>query len=138
MIPSPFFRALFSLNERILLFRGWKELLLVTWVKFISARDQFETNPDFAEKILVIVARSFNKCSNNDQVSIKEILSQKRCIPTKDGMLLPEAAYFPNVNLFPDLPTVSFKNVRVVEKLLQTLGVRKVGLFFPFFFGLDN
>ncbi|CAG8589024.1 5426_t:CDS:10 [Diversispora eburnea] len=106
-------------------FGGWKELPLVHWIKFIAERNQFETNPDFAEKVLGVVSRNFSK-SKKDQELIKEILTQKRCIPTKHGMMIPEAAYFPNVNLFPDLPTVSFKTIKPVDKvLLEFLGVRK-------------
>ncbi|RHZ75365.1 hypothetical protein Glove_216g186 [Diversispora epigaea] len=103
-------------------FGGWKELPLVHWIKFIVERDQFETNPDFAEKVLGIISKGFGKSKKE---LVKEILVQKRCIPTKHGMLKPEAAYFPNVNLFSDLPTVSFK-IKPAEKiLLEFLGVRK-------------
>ncbi|CAG8841080.1 2793_t:CDS:2, partial [Racocetra persica] len=74
---------------------------------------------------LGIIARSFQKCSSNDQNMIKQFLIEKKCIPTKHGLKIPDDAYFPNVDLFPDLPIINFQNVKVVEKLLQKLGVRK-------------
>ncbi|CAG8538686.1 7915_t:CDS:10, partial [Acaulospora colombiana] len=106
-------------------FGEWKELSLVTWSQFIVSNPQLETDPDVAEKVLGIIARSFGKCSNKDQELIKELLSRKKCIPTKHGMKIPDEAYFPSVNLFPDLPIVYFKNMKTPEKLLQSLGVRK-------------
>ncbi|CAG8789920.1 1504_t:CDS:2, partial [Cetraspora pellucida] len=100
-------------------------LSLVTWTQYITSKPQLENDPDFAEKVLGIIARSFQKCSSNDQNTIKQLLAEKKCIPTKHGLKIPDDAYFPNVDLFPDLPIINFQNVKIVEKLLQKLGVRK-------------
>ncbi|CAG8505139.1 14702_t:CDS:10 [Racocetra fulgida] len=101
------------------------KLSLATWTQYIASKPQLENDPDFAEKVLGIIARSFQKCSSNDQNMIKQFLIEKKCIPTKHGLKIPDDAYFPNVDLFPDLPIINFQNVKVVEKLLQKLGVRK-------------
>ncbi|KAF0389336.1 putative hatpase domain protein [Gigaspora margarita] len=106
-------------------FGGWKELSLAIWTQYITSKPQLENDPDFAEKVLGTIARSFQKCSSNDQNTIKQLLVGKKCIPTKHGLKIPDDSYFQNVDLFPDLPIINFQNVKVVEKLLQKLGVRK-------------
>jgi len=53
-------------------------------------------------------------------------LSKCNCIPTQQGLKLPKQAYFPNVNLFEDLPIINLKNPRSVSnQFLKQLGVRE-------------
>ena len=56
----------------------------------------------------------------------KLLFFKKKCVPTKFGMKVPDDAYFQNVNLFPDLPTIHFQKPQSVQNIMQLLGVRKV------------
>ncbi|CAG8499425.1 7450_t:CDS:10, partial [Scutellospora calospora] len=114
----------FQKNDFDKWFSGWKELSIVVWTQYITSNPQLENNPNFAEKVLAVIARSFQKCSSNDQAIIRKFLVAKKCIPTKHGMKIPDEAYFQNVDLFPDLPIIHFQNVKAVDKLLLKLGVR--------------
>ena len=84
---------------------------------------QLESDAVFAQKILTILGRSLASLSQPDQNTLRTLLCQKKVIPTKYGMRMPDEAYFSSVTLFPDLPTVEFQNPP--EKLLTLLGVRK-------------
>jgi hypothetical protein len=107
----------------------WKELSLVNWAKFIVNNSDLEVNPTFAEKVHNILARGLNNISQDDKDTIRRLFIQKTCIPTKFGMKIPDDAYFQNVNLFPDLPTILFQNPKSVQNIMQLLGVRKVNIF---------
>ncbi|PKC14058.1 hypothetical protein RhiirA5_269102 [Rhizophagus irregularis] len=104
----------------------WSELSLVNWARFIVEKSDLEVSPPFAEKVHNILARSLNNISQNDKEIIRQLFSQKKCVPTKSGMRIPDEAYFQNVNLFPDLPTVQFQKPQSVQNIMQLLGVRKV------------
>lgn len=107
--------------------REWHELSLLEWVRFVSERDDFQTTAPFAEKMLSIIARGYSHISSKSQADICSILKEKSCIPTKYGMKKPYESYFPNVNLFDDLPVIHFTNAKAMhEQLLAALGVRKV------------
>ena len=99
---------------------------MVNWTKFIANNPDLEASPSFAEKVHMILARSLNNTSPNDKDSIRQLLVRKKCIPTKFGMKIPDEAYFQNVNLFPDLPTIQFQKPQNVQNIMQLLGVRKV------------
>ncbi|KAG9304270.1 hypothetical protein G9A89_019832 [Geosiphon pyriformis] len=107
-------------------FGNFVELSMTAWIQYIVTKPEIENSPSYAEKILAIIARSWNSLSKDDQDSMRQILHQKRCIPTKFGMKVPDRAYFQTVNLFQDLPVISFQNPKAVsEKFLVHLGVRK-------------
>jgi len=105
---------------------GWSELPLVNWARFIVNKPDLEDDPAFAEKVHEILARSFKKMSSNDKRIITQLFEQKICIPTTSGMKIPNEAYFENINLFPDFPTIKFQNPSSVKNLMELLGVRKV------------
>ncbi|RIA91695.1 hypothetical protein C1645_692396 [Glomus cerebriforme] len=104
----------------------WSELSLVNWAKFIVEKPDLEVSPPFAEKVHNILARSLNNISQTDKEIIRRLFVQKKCVPTKFGMKIPDEAYFQNVNLFPDLPTIEFQKPQSVQNIMQLLGVRKV------------
>ena len=84
---------------------------------------QLESDTVFAQNFIRILGRSLASLSSSDQNTLRTLLCQKKVIPTKFGMRIPEEAYFSSVTLFPDLPTVELQNPP--EKLLTLLGVRK-------------
>ncbi|GBB83136.1 hypothetical protein RclHR1_00010018 [Rhizophagus clarus] len=104
----------------------WKELSLVNWAKFIVEKPELERDPNFARKVHGILAKSLTNISQNDKKVIYQLFEKKKCIPTKFGMKIPTNAYFQNVNLFPDLPTIDFQKPLPVQALMELLGVRKV------------
>ena len=116
----------------------WTELTLVQWLTFIcdptaiakcSAAFDINTSPSWAERVLVLVARVWPTLSVQSKEEIHTILHDKTCIPTFSGMQTPSQSYFPNVNMFRDLPVVTFPSGKVangsLEKVLTGLGVRK-------------
>ena len=105
---------------------GWEELSLVNWVKFIVRKPELESSPAFARTVHQILTRSFNRTSKDDKKTIRQLLVQKKCIPTKLGMRFPSESYFQNVTIFPNLPTIDFPRPPNVQNLMELLGVRKV------------
>ncbi|KAG0309556.1 hypothetical protein BGZ98_001297 [Dissophora globulifera] len=102
----------------------WQELNLLEWTKFIVNESEFEVSPAFAEKVLHVLSRGWGQLSEPQQRAIIAMLSLKTCIPTKNGMKLPNESYFKTVTLFPDLPVMIF-NKQPLEKLLVSMGARK-------------
>ncbi|RGB35129.1 hypothetical protein C1646_814947 [Rhizophagus diaphanus] len=105
---------------------GWSELPLVNWAKFIVNKPDIELNPAFAEKVHYILASNLDNISQNDKETIRQLFVQKQCIPTRFGMMYPNKAYYENVNLFPNLPTIQFQVPSMVQNIMDLLGVRKV------------
>jgi hypothetical protein len=114
----------------------WTELTIVQWLTFIcdptakrSAAFDVNISPSWAERVLVLVARAWPTLSAHLKEEIYTILHDKTCIPTSRGMEIPSQSYFPNVNMFRDLPVVAFPSGKVanssLEKVLKGLGVRK-------------
>ena len=114
----------------------WTELTIVQWLAFIcdptaKRSDAFDmnTSPPWAERVLALVARAWPTLSAQSKEEIHTILNDKTCIPTSRGMQTPSQSYFPNVNMFRDLPVVAFPSGKAtngsLEKVLKGLGVRK-------------
>jgi hypothetical protein len=112
------------------------ELTIVQWIAFIcdptakrSAAFDINTSPSWAERVLALVARAWPTLSAQLKEEIHTILHDKTCIPTSRGMQIPSQSYFPNVNMFRDLPVVAFPSGKAtngsLEKVLKGLGVRK-------------
>ncbi|CAG8463812.1 12087_t:CDS:10 [Funneliformis caledonium] len=105
---------------------GWSTLPLIYWAKFIVNNPNLELIPAFAEKIHHILEKNLKIASSNDKEIIRQLFIQKDCVPTKFGMKNPIEAYFQDVNLFPDLPTIQFSKPSSVHNIMKLLGVRKV------------
>jgi Protein of unknown function (DUF3684) len=113
---------------------GWEPLEIVPWLRFlvgsIGGRNGLSTDQDitwsprFSGQVLAIISKQWESLSQSSKGTVLDLLKPLSCIPTKLGMKIPTEAYFPNVKLFDDLPTVTgFPGVK--EKLLAALGVRK-------------
>ncbi|KAK3823316.1 MAG: hypothetical protein J3Q66DRAFT_437699 [Benniella sp.] len=101
----------------------WQELSLHEWTAFIVKKPDFETSPEFAEKVLHVLSGGWNEVSENSQEIVAH-LANKKCIPTKYGMKIPNESYFDTVDLFPDLPFMVFTK-QPLEKLLLDIGARQ-------------
>jgi hypothetical protein len=109
------------------IYRNITELTVFEWIKFIAVKPDLESSAEFAERVLTIVSKQYQHTSNAAQNDILGVLKVKKCIPTRYGLKVPSAAYFPSVNLFDDLPVIDFKAPRSLnETFLTSLGVRKV------------
>lgn len=111
---------------------GWEELQVVPWVRWIIESDgqgfgegqSLTTTPAVASQILPVISRAWDGLSQSSKQTIQELFIPRTVIPTKSGMKKPPEAYFGNVKLFDDLPTiVGLQGVK--EKFLSSLGVRK-------------
>ncbi|KAG1807427.1 uncharacterized protein BJ212DRAFT_1449281 [Suillus subaureus] len=116
---------------------GWREFSILDWIQHIFRPDVMNANPEqdvtrsseWAERVLIVLARTWPSLSKESHEKIKVILTQKSCIPTSSGLQKPQLAYFPSANIFNDLPVVTFTSGGAlkgnVEKLLSFVGVRK-------------
>ncbi|TPX34353.1 hypothetical protein SmJEL517_g03025 [Synchytrium microbalum] len=125
-LPSDIAKS-FTKNELEQVF-GWMELTLVEWCNFLAREktEDLEMSAPFTERILGVVSRAWGNISQDNKVLIISIFCIMKCIPTRSGMKLPEQAYFKNVTLFADLPSVAFANPKSVsEVMLKAFGVRE-------------
>jgi len=113
---------------------GWEELQMVPWIRWLideagnrhtlPASQDLTQAPAFAQQILPILSKQWDSLSQSSKISLVQLLSAETVMPTKFGMKRPVDAYFPNVKLFDDLPTITgLGNAK--DKFLTQLGVRK-------------
>ncbi|KDR75405.1 hypothetical protein GALMADRAFT_227055 [Galerina marginata CBS 339.88] len=113
----------------------WTEITIPQWLSFVceskalSAEYDINLSPPWSERVIGLIIRVWPTLTASSKAQIVQLLRMKTCIPTSAGMALPTQAYFPNVNIFGDLPVVTFSSGLVIkattEKVLQDLGVRK-------------
>lgn len=111
---------------------GWEELQIVPWLRYLiesdgqgfGASQTLTTTPAVASQVLPVISKGWEGLSNSSKQTVTELLVPRTVIPTKLGMRKPPQAYFGNVKLFDDLPTITGLQ-GVKEKFLSTLGVRK-------------
>ncbi|CAG8625260.1 16108_t:CDS:10 [Gigaspora margarita] len=115
----------FKLNELKQSFKNWTELSLAIWAQYIIGKYELKNNQPFAEKFLGILSRGFDSMNYSDKNSLCQLLSQIQCIPTQFGIKKPTETYFPDVTLFPDLPNICTKGIKVNEKFFTMMGIHK-------------
>ena len=115
----------------------WTELSIVDWLKHLTspavmARDaehDISRSASWAELILSTLSRSWPTLSSGVKEQLVALLKDQSCVPTTDGLKIPEHAYFANANVFKDLPIVTLPSGASIksplEKVLLALGVRK-------------
>ncbi|GAA6035210.1 hypothetical protein JCM8097_006421 [Rhodosporidiobolus ruineniae] len=115
------------------------ELNLLEWTRFlvspamVGKEAKEETNvlksPDFAEKVLGVLAKGWHGTPAVAQRDLIALLADKPLIPTRQGPRKPSEAYFPNVSLFDDLAVVALPSNAPIkgnlEKLFHSLGLRR-------------
>ena len=113
---------------------GWQELQIVPWMRWLIAEaknrnvlreDQdLTSSATFSSQIFALISKQWESMSQSTKQTLVELLTPQPVVPTKLGMKKPGDAYFPNVKLFDDLPTINgFNNVK--DKVLTAFGVRK-------------
>jgi len=111
---------------------GWDELQIVPWLRWIIESNgqgfptgqTFTSTPAVASQVLPVISKAWDGLSQGSKGIVTELLVPRTVIPTKLGMRKPPQAYFGNVKLFDDLPTITGLQ-GVKEKFLGALGVRK-------------
>eukprot|EP00124_Ichthyophonus_hoferi_P000101 Ihof_evm21s3 gene=Ihof_evmTU21s3 len=117
-----------SMKKNDLQIYGFKELTVIEWVDFVCNNHCYEIEHDiaFAEGVLTVISCYYLSLKPSDQSHMTSRLQLLQCIPTTQGLMLPEAAYFPGVTMFQDLPHFVFAQKNKVNKqLLIGLGVRE-------------
>ena len=139
-----------SLTKQQLDSVGWQELQIVPWIRWLiqSARDRnvlpedqdITSSKTFSAQVLPLLSKQWDSLSQSSKTTLMEMLAIQTVIPTKLGMRKPGEAYFPNVKLFDDLPTITGMST-VKDKFLTALGVRKtieLGVVFDRLLALDG
>jgi hypothetical protein len=129
-LPVPFDTIPFQFSKAIPVKQlqkfGWVELSMVRWLRFMTSEPQLQeltTSEKLATQVLTLTAKCWDQLDVSSKETIINVLTPHPILPTKVGMRKPEEAYFPNVKLFEDLPTV--KQFGWKDKFLVALGVRK-------------
>ena len=112
---------------------SWTELSIIDWFRYVTNQKVASANAEFdithsarwAERVFSVLAQAWPSLGKREQGDVIQILSPKSCIPTSIGLKKPDQAYFPSVNIFRDLPIVTFPSGGALEEVLQSLGVRK-------------
>ncbi|KAK5941702.1 hypothetical protein PMZ80_005652 [Knufia obscura] len=113
---------------------GWQELQIVPWMRWLITESKSRSllredqdltaSPTFSQQVFALLSKQWDSMSQSSKQTLIELLSAHTVVPTKFGMKKPSDAYFPNVKLFDDLPTITgFHGVK--DKILTAFGVRK-------------
>ncbi|KAF9506993.1 hypothetical protein BS47DRAFT_1366980 [Hydnum rufescens UP504] len=81
-----------------------------------AAHNRMTTSPEFAEQVFNILAKSWNSLPQPEQQHIIQLLGYTPCVPTVLGMKKPKESYFPNVNMFHDLPIINLPGPLKADK----------------------
>lgn len=113
---------------------GFEDLQMMAWLRWLtentggrgqlSAEHDITQNPAFASIVLPVISKQWEGLAQSSKSGVVDLLSTRTVMPTKLGLRKPSESYFPNVQLFDDLPNVKGLN-SVKDKFLTALGVRK-------------
>ena len=115
----------------------WVELSIPKWLEHVcnpkvrsaNVNQDLTISPIWAERVLTILARAWTTLSAPAKGDVFSHLGAIACIPTSSGMRIPDQSYFPQANIFNDLPVVTLPSGAMakgsLERVLQALGVRK-------------
>lgn len=115
-IPISFTSRLDPLAVRTVL--GWEELSIVDWVQHIAVAT---LNPDY-RRVLEILQSLWPSLKFPAREQIISLLQNVDCILTSHGLKKPSEAYFPEADLFGDLPVIQPSDFN--EQMLQEFGVQ--------------
>ncbi|KAF9225079.1 hypothetical protein BS17DRAFT_879239 [Gyrodon lividus] len=128
-IPIPFTRSLDA--NQVMAALGWEPLTIVDWIRYLtgsgldSPQDICKTAA-FSERVLATLPNLWQSIQPTDKDKIIALLQSVACIPTNQGHRMPQNAYFPEADLFNELPVVQFQQPYIdYEVVLQALGVKR-------------
>ncbi|KAF9225139.1 hypothetical protein BS17DRAFT_879271 [Gyrodon lividus] len=125
-IPLPFTRTLDADKVRAAL--GWEHLTIVDWIEYLvnpksDLSQEIRKNSAFSEKVLTALRTSWPSIKSSDRNTVVALMRSVECIPTNRGHYKPEDAYFPEADLFDELPVVQLPSQ--LDSVLDSLGVRR-------------
>lgn len=108
---------------------GWAYMDIPHWVSYLCTNNlpldyDILMNPEFAQQMLLLISKNWSHLVPASKGKITELLKNKACIVTRQGMKRPDEAYLEKIKLFEDLPIVVPYN-GVKSNVLAELGVRK-------------
>ncbi|KAG2141060.1 hypothetical protein DEU56DRAFT_797030 [Suillus clintonianus] len=116
---------------------GWKEMSVIHWLRHLidnppDTAHNITLTPSFAQHVITVLSTLWHTSLDEDgRFEVREILEDIACIPTTishvHNMMRPRDAYFPDADVFRDLPVVKqdlLLDYRS-EQVLQFLGVQK-------------
>jgi len=133
-IPPPLIRGINS--SRIQHTFDWKVMPIAHWLRHLRDNKQDEAydirrNPDFAFQVLTVLSNLWYVLPNESYSDIRETLEDVPFIPIASSdrvsICTPKEAYFPEANIFHDLPVVNQELLKVpnMRNVLELLGVQK-------------
>ncbi|KAF8415909.1 hypothetical protein L210DRAFT_876000, partial [Boletus edulis BED1] len=118
----------------------WQEFTVILWLQYLAGphvmsaypRYNFTRSIDWAEQVLGVISRLWPSLPDATHRKSKEILEDKCCIPTSQGLLRPDQSYLLAANNNPfrklELATVQFSSGpqtnQDMELVLGFIGVR--------------
>ncbi|KAL4070259.1 hypothetical protein J3A83DRAFT_4094106 [Scleroderma citrinum] len=107
---------------------GWKEMTILDWVRYLinpglHREHDIRISNRFVNRVLGVLQSLWKSLESAEKHQIIDLLQDVEFIPTNQGRLKPNKAYFIEADLFNDLPVV--QGLAVDEQLLQELGVRR-------------
>ncbi|KNC75480.1 hypothetical protein, variant, partial [Sphaeroforma arctica JP610] len=132
-MPFPESLLAFSIADRLsrtqLLSLSFQELTVALWLRYILEDPKVSTkllDPSFSQRMLHVVSKGYGNMPQKHKTETVDRLQLVECVPTSQGLRLPEAAYLPVVSFFKDLPLVHLDKTHspVPDTFLTTLGVR--------------
>ncbi|KAG2069450.1 hypothetical protein BDR04DRAFT_1101540 [Suillus decipiens] len=114
---------------------GWQEMSIIHWLRHLrdsppDAAHDITKAPSFAQHVLITLGTLWHtSLDENSRSEVREILESMTCIPISSApyMMRPQDAYFPEADVFRDLPVVRQELLLDfrTEQVLQYLGVQK-------------
>ncbi|KAG6333878.1 hypothetical protein ID866_5207, partial [Astraeus odoratus] len=106
---------------------GWQKMNIADWIDHLTNAKNLDPDHNirlsatFAQRVFAIL-HSLWPSAGPEKLQIVEQLRDIQCIATTLGRKKPEEAYFPEADLFGDLPVIEISNLN--RQMLQELGVK--------------
>lgn len=117
----------------ILEYFEWQEMPITHWLRHVknnpSGAHDITRSFSFAQHVLVVLGAFWQSLNEDSPLEVREILGDMTCIPTTittvPHMVRPQEAYFPEADVFRDLPVVPSPLDYRTEQVLEYLGVQR-------------
>ncbi|KIJ11344.1 hypothetical protein PAXINDRAFT_171798 [Paxillus involutus ATCC 200175] len=111
---------------------GWEHLTIVDWIQYLVSGHGLDPSQDicknatFSDKVFMTLRNLWPSIQPTDRDKIVDLMRSVPCIPTNREHQKPQEAYFPEADLFNELPVVLFgQPYTEYETVLQALGVKR-------------
>jgi hypothetical protein len=130
-IPLSFTKML-NANQAITTL-GWERLVIVDWISYLvspgvdPSQDIFKV-PALLEDVFARLGNAWSSINATDKQRIIAHMRSVPCIPTNKGYRRPPDAYFPEADLFNELPVVRWhipQEDSAYDVVLDALGVKR-------------